>query len=659
MTFHKILIANRGEIACRILRTCKDMGYETVAVFSDVDKNAIFVREADEAILIGDSQTSLPYLSIEAMIAAAKKSGADAIHPGYGFLSENAEFAKRCEQEKIIFIGPSARCIAKMGSKAEARLLMKGNGVPVLPGYDEEAQDLDSLMTASLYIGFPVLLKPAFGGGGKGMRVVHDEHAFADAVAASQREAKSSCGHEQLIIEKYMANPMHIEMQIAGDKHGEYAHLFERDCTLQRRHQKIIEESPSMALTSSLRQRMLQAAIKVAQLVGYDSIGTVEFLLDGEQDFYFLEMNTRLQVEHPVTEMLLKMDLVRLQILIAKGDPLPFLQAQLKPVGHAIECRLYAEDPQNKFLPSTGILRDFFVEKSPYVRVDSGVKTNDVVSIEYDPLLAKIIAWGQTRDEANRRMIYALTKASILGVKTNRRFLIEVLNHPKWLQGDIDTHFIEREKWHFHEASSYDIEKGALALTALAVSNQIQNKVLLSGLLPEYRNNQYKEKQFTWIYQDKPVVVSYECRSEKHFVMRIENKISEVELKQYASPQMQLLINGHVHALRVVVEAQEDVAIAKAWISMGEKELFFIQQPRFLESILVDDKRSCMAPMPGRVLQILARVGQSVAKGEPLLILEAMKMEHTVTALKDGIVLAVLVQAGQLVDVNMPLLQFE
>ncbi len=590
MTFHKILIANRGEIACRILRTCKDMGYETVAVFSDADKNALFVREADEAIHIGSSQASMSYLSIDGIIAAAKKSGADAIHPGYGFLSENAEFAKRCEQENMTFIGPSAKSIAQMGSKAQARLLMKANGIPVIPGYDDDAQDIDTLLTASMYIGFPVLLKPAFGGGGKGLRVVHDEDTFVDAVAASQREARASCGHDQLIIEKYLTNPMHIEMQIAGDKHGGYAHLFERDCTLQRRHQKIVEESPSLALTPTLRQKMTQAAVKIAQLVAYDSVGTVEFLLDGEQDFYFLEMNTRLQVEHPVTEMLLKMDLVRLQILIAKGERLPFLQAQLKSVGHAIECRLYAEDPQNHFLPSMGRVQDFFVEKAPYVRVDSGVKTQDEVSIEYDPLLAKLIAWGQTRDEANRRMIYALKKASVLGVKTNRRFLIEVLNHPKWLQGDIDTRFIEREKWHFNEPNDGDIQKGAMALTAIEIANQSQNKTLLPGLMAGYRNNQWKSRELTWIYQDKPIAVSYLCQDEKRFVMRINDKTSHVELKQYQLPQMQLLIDGHLHALRVVVEAQDDVSIAKAWISVGEKELFLTQQPRFVESAAIANK---------------------------------------------------------------------
>jgi 3-methylcrotonyl-CoA carboxylase alpha subunit len=658
MTFHKILVANRGEIACRILRTCKDMGYETVAVFSDVDKNAAFVREADEAIALKNSQNYMPYLSIEAMIAAAQKSGADAIHPGSDFLSENADFAKRCEQEKIAFIGPSANCIAKMASKAEARLLMKANGIPVLPGYDDEAQDIDTLLAASLYIGFPVLLKPAFGTGGLGIRIVHDANDFTAAIVASQREAKSFCGHEQLIIEKYIGSPMHIEVQIVGDKHGEYAHLFERDCTLQRRYQKIIEESPAVALTPLLRQKMVQAAIKIAQLIRYDSIGTVEFLLDGEQDFYFLEMNTRLQVEHPVTEMLLKMDLIRLQILIAKGEKLPFLQAQLKPVGHAIECRLYAEDPQNQFLPSKGILQDFFVEKAPYVRVDSGLRTNDVVLVEHNPLLAKLIAWGQTRDEANRRLIYALKKVSVLGVKTNRRLLIEILNHPKWLQGDIDTHFIEREKWRFHEVSCDDIAIGAIAVTVLSVVNQGKNRKTLPSLLPGYKNNQRKEQPLTWTYQDQSFVVDYACFSERRFIMHIENKTSEVELEQYAVPEMKLLIDGHLHSLRVAVEAADDVAVAKVWISMGEKEFYLTQTHCFSEGSLVDDKRSCLAPMPGKVLRLLPQIGQPVTKGETLLILEAMKREHTVAALNEGIISAVFVQEGQLVDVGMPLLQF-
>jgi len=441
--FRKILIANRGEIAIRIMRACKELGIKTVAVYSDADKNALHVQHADEAIHIGDSSPKESYLNADKLIKAALDSKSGAIHPGYGFLSENASFALKVASVKLTFIGPSADSIRLMGDKAESKVRMKQAGVPTVPGYEQIESERD-FMKAAKEIGYPVLVKAAAGGGGKGMRVVNNEGELHEAIESARREALNAFGDERLLIEKYISNAHHIEFQVFGDQHGHLVHLFERECSVQRRHQKIIEETPSPLLTPELRAQMGEAAVKVAQAVGYYNAGTVEFIVDPDTlKFYFLEMNTRLQVEHPVTELTTGLDLVHWQIRVAAGERFPYSQEQLAQHGHAIECRIYAEDPANGFLPSTGKLLQFIEPRGPGIRVDSGFAAGSEVTHFYDPLLAKLIVHAENREAAIQRMQAALKEFIVHGVITNIDFLQAVLSHPDFWNGEVTTRWVE------------------------------------------------------------------------------------------------------------------------------------------------------------------------------------------------------------------------
>lgn len=443
MSFNKILIANRGEIAVRIIRACHEMGIAAVAVYSEADRAALHVRLADEAIAIGPAPASESYLNIERVVGAARDSGAQAVHPGYGFLSENAAFAQAVQDAGIVFIGPPPAAIAAMGDKAEARARMQSRKVPIVPGY-QDADDDAALARAAERIGYPVLIKAAAGGGGKAMRIVNAPEELPELAAAAHREATNAFGDSRLFIEKYISNGRHIEFQVLADAHGNTLHLFERECSIQRRHQKIIEETPSPLLDDALRGRMGAAAVEAARAVGYTNGGTVEFIVDPvTRDFYFLEMNTRLQVEHPITEMLTGLDLVHWQIRIAEGERLPLAQNDLTRRGHALECRVYAEDPANQFLPSTGCLLNVVEPRGPGLRVDSGVMTGDEVTVHYDPMLAKVIVHAETRVDAIQRMQAALNEYALLGVTTNIAFLRAVLAHPEFHAGRATTTFIE------------------------------------------------------------------------------------------------------------------------------------------------------------------------------------------------------------------------
>ena len=440
----KILIANRGEIAIRIIRACKELGIQTVAVYSDADQNALFVGQADEAIHIGPAAPKESYLNVEKIIAAAKQASADAIHPGYGFLSENASFAAAVASAGLTFIGPSADSIRAMGDKAESKIRMKEAGVPTVPGYEGLENEREFAQTAK-EIGYPVLVKAAAGGGGKGMRVVHVENELSEAIESARREALNAFGDERLLIEKYVANAHHVEFQVFGDQHGNIIHLFERECSVQRRHQKIIEETPSPLLTPELREAMGQAAVAAAKSVGYYNAGTVEFIIDPDtSSFYFLEMNTRLQVEHPVTELVTGLDLVHWQIRVAAGEQFPFQQSHFTQRGHAIECRIYAEDPANGFLPSTGKLLQYIEPRGPGIRLDSGFTAGDDVTHFYDPLLAKLIVHAEDREAAIQRMQAALKEFIVHGVVTNVDFLQAVLSHPDFANGKVSTHWVEK-----------------------------------------------------------------------------------------------------------------------------------------------------------------------------------------------------------------------
>jgi 3-methylcrotonyl-CoA carboxylase alpha subunit len=441
--FRKVLIANRGEIAVRVVRTCRAMGLPTVAIFSEADRGALHAREADEALCVGPAEAARSYLDIDAVVSAAKTAGADAIHPGYGFLSQNAAFADAVAAAGIAFIGPPGAVHRSMGDKKGARRLMAKAGVPVVPGYDGDDQSDATLAAAGARIGWPVMLKPSRGGGGKGMRVVTRAEDFAAALASSRREAKAAFGDDVMVLERFVSRPRHVEVQVLADAHGATLHLFERECSIQRRHQKVVEETPSPALTPALRDSLCAAGVAAARAAGYVNAGTVEFLLDPEGAFYFLEMNTRLQVEHPVTEAITGLDLVRLQIEIAAGRPLPFRQEDVRASGHALECRLYAEDPENDDLPSPGRVLLLAVPEGPSVRFDSGVATGSEVSVHYDPMLAKIVTWGRDRAEAIEVMSAALARTAVLGVVTNLARLVAILRHPAFRAGELHTQFIE------------------------------------------------------------------------------------------------------------------------------------------------------------------------------------------------------------------------
>jgi 3-methylcrotonyl-CoA carboxylase alpha subunit len=438
----KILVANRGEIAVRIARTCREMGITSVLAHSAIDARSHALRLFDEAVSLGEGESRVTYLDVGRIIDAARAAGADAIHPGYGFLSERAELAAACEESGIIFIGPSARSIERMGSKADARRLMEGAGVPVVPGYHGEEQSDERLREEARRIGLPLLVKASAGGGGKGMKIVRDFAGLDASIASARREAASAFGNDLLIIERYVDEPRHVEFQIFGDAAGEVIHLFERDCSIQRRHQKIIEESPAPRYGEELRRKMGEAAVAAARQADYRNAGTVEFLLAPDGSFYFLEMNTRLQVEHPVTELVAGVDLVRAQIDTASGRPLPFDASRLTQRGHSIECRVYAEDPDNGFLPQTGIVRHYSEPAGPGVRVDSGIAGGSEVTINYDPLLAKLVVWGSTRLEACSRMERAIAEYEILGVRTNLPYLARIVAHPEFREGNVSTGFI-------------------------------------------------------------------------------------------------------------------------------------------------------------------------------------------------------------------------
>lgn len=438
----KVLIANRGEIAVRVIHTCKELGIKSVAVYSRPDSSAPHVQLADESVFIGEAASSESYLVVDKIIAAAKETNADAIHPGYGFLSENAEFAIRCEEEGIIFIGPSPEAIRLMGDKTSARELVTKHGIPTPPGLKSTLQSIEEAAQVADEIGFPILIKASAGGGGKGMRIVHQKSEFEASIKAAKSEAKNAFGDDRVYIEKYLEEPRHIEFQIMADTHGNTFHVFDRECSVQRRHQKVIEEAPSVLLTDDLRAKMAEAAIKAAKSCDYVGAGTIEFLVDKHKNFYFLEMNTRLQVEHPVTEMISGTDLVAMQIAVAEGKELTFKQEDLEMKGHAIECRIYAEDPENNFLPSTGLLKKHRIPSGSGIRVDAGVEEGQSVTINYDPMISKLTVFGSNREEARKKMLRALDEYEIVGCKTTIPFCTFTLEHEAFISGKYDTHFV-------------------------------------------------------------------------------------------------------------------------------------------------------------------------------------------------------------------------
>lgn len=495
----KVLVANRGEIALRIMRTCREMEIKTVAIYSTPDASAPHVLFADESVWVGEAASSESYLDIDKVIDAARQTGCEAIHPGYGFLSENGEFSNRCKAEGIIFIGPSAESIRLMGDKTAARDLMGKAGVPCPPGTKDAMEDIEDALKVAREVGFPVLVKAAAGGGGKGMRIVHKEEDFTSSVKAAQSEARNAFGDDRVYVEKYLEEPRHIEFQILADRKGNTVHLFDRECSIQRRHQKVIEEAPSKLLDSSLRASMADAAVRAAKACNYEGAGTIEFLVDKHKKFYFLEMNTRLQVEHPVTEMITGIDLVEAQIRVAAGEPLPFSQEGIQKSGHAIECRIYAEDPLENFLPSTGTLHRHRIPAGPGVRVDAGVEEGGEVSIHYDPMISKLSVHAPTREKAIHKMIRALSEYEISGCKTTIPFCDFTMRHSEFINAEYDTHFVP-DHFEPNKHILFDEEQvmDALAvslISALTSNGKAEKSANKQNKHPEYQTNWWKARQ--------------------------------------------------------------------------------------------------------------------------------------------------------------------
>lgn len=629
--FKKILIANRGEIACRIIKTSKNMGVETVAVYSDADRDALHVKMADQSIYIGPSPASESYLAIEKLIAAALESGAEAIHPGYGFLSENADFCRQCGKHDITFIGPPLEAIMSMGSKSAAKTIMAKAGVPLIPGYHGDNQDPKTLKKEANILGYPVLLKAAAGGGGKGMRAVQTEADFDEALDAAKREAMSSFDDDIMLVEKLVLQPRHVEIQVFCDSHQNAVYLFERDCSLQRRHQKVIEEAPAPGMTEKLRQKMGEAAIKAAQAIKYEGAGTVEFLLDSRGEFFFMEMNTRLQVEHPVTEMITGQDLVAWQLRVAAGKPLPCTQNELSITGHAFEARIYAEDPNHDFLPATGTLKVLNPPaENNYVRVDTGVVEGDKVSIYYDPMIAKLIVWGNDRAQALNRLTDALAKYRVTGVTTNIGFLYNLATSTAFRGSAVDTSFIEQNHDEIFRLRDADIEYAA-PLAASAVMNLRQGQAVQTAQRSSDPNSPW-HLTTSWGLP-KPMLGLQIQQSERYIAATNLTNLSNSKL--------------------MVTDEGFDLFTPEGYFNCSEIK----------PDLGMDNQNavngSLKAPMHGSVVDLLVDVGDMVKKGDTLVVMEAMKMEHTIVAPADGTVSEFFFEKGALVESDATLLAFE
>jgi len=657
----KILIANRGEIACRVIRTARRMGIATVAVFSDADRDALHVKMADEAVRIGPAPAAESYLDIDAIIEAARVTGTDAIHPGYGFLSENPDFVEAVERAGLIFIGPSADAIRAMGLKDAAKRLMEKAKVPVVPGYHGDAQELVVLAGKANEIGFPVLIKARAGGGGKGMRRVDDQADFSAALSSAKREAKASFGDERVLVEKFVGTPRHIEIQVFGDSHGNVVHLFERDCSAQRRHQKVIEEAPAPGMTDEMRAAMGEAAVKAAQAINYRGAGTVEFIVDASEGlrpdrFWFMEMNTRLQVEHPVTEAITGLDLVEWQIRVARGEKLPKRQDELSISGHAVEARIYAEDAAKGFLPAVGTIGH--LEFAEGMRVDTGVAEGDTITPFYDPMIAKAIVHAPTRAEANAELAGGLSRTEIAGTVTNIGFLVRLLQQEDFSDANLDTGMIDR---HVDDLVAVtQTPDDVIAFMAVVVSGMVERETTSSdpaSMIGPWEN---------WGHPRRDVRLSHEGEVETYTVTRTGScdwrvsggALSEpVQLsgliRQGNSPAWTAFVNGRRKAVRIAHLADGITVFEE-----GAAHVRAIPKiERAGEAGAGGD--TVTAPMPGVVKEVMASVGQTVKAGETLIVMEAMKMEMTLSAPRDGTIGEVRVAAGQQVSDGAILISLE
>jgi 3-methylcrotonyl-CoA carboxylase alpha subunit len=655
--FRTLLIANRGEIACRVIRTAKAMGLRTVAVYSEADRGAMHVAMADEAVLLGPARARDSYLNVERLIDAARRTGAEGVHPGYGFLSESAEFAQACFEAGLVFIGPTAAMITAMGSKSGSKLLMEQAGVPLVPGYHSEAQDEATLAKAAAKIGFPVLVKASAGGGGRGMRIVRSAAELSQAIVSAKREAKAAFGDDQLLIEKYVDNPRHIEVQVIGDSHGNLLSLFERECTLQRRHQKVVEEAPSPTLNAAQRETVCAAARRAAQAVNYVGAGTIEFVSDGK-DVFFIEMNTRLQVEHPVTELITGIDLVEWQLRVAFGEELPLKQDQIRMSGHAIETRVYAENPQKNFMPSVGKIRTWRTpELADGLRIDAGYREGDTVSPYYDAMLAKVIAWAPTREAAIARLNRGLEQTDIRGIVTNIPFLSALVTHPAVAANTIDTGFIERELKALTSAQGApgDLELSAAVAAILAEEQKVVRREAQSpwhtfGWMPvgrrqrmfSFRQGQGAEQQVTLTYGNGPSMLS------------IGERALAFVSSDAGGGELDLTLGGVKSHVVAVMEGHEIYVRARN----GRFDLHWVDPfGGETEEHVGEDKIA--APLPGTVVALLAEEGAMLEKGAAILTLEVMKMEQTLRAPFAGRLKAIKCKIGDIVQEGVELAEVE
>ena len=648
--FATLLVANRGEIACRVIRTARAMGLRTVAVYSDPDADALHVAMADQAVALRGAASADTYLNVDALLRAAETTGADAVHPGYGFLSENAVFAQRCVDAGLVWVGPDAEVIAAMGDKIAAKARMREAGVPVLA--DAVITGDGGLAAAGDGVGYPLLVKAAAGGGGKGMRLVTDPAELGDAVGAARREAAGAFGDDRVFLERFMAGPRHVEVQILGDAHGNVVHLGERECSVQRRHQKVIEESPSPAVDTALRARITSAALTAAGALGYTNAGTVEFVLGQDGEFAFLEVNTRLQVEHPVTELAwalrdgTPLDLVRLQLLVAAGEALPFAQDDVVLAGHAVEARVYAEDPASGFLPSTGTLRTWSVPTGPAVRVDAGVRDGSEVSVHYDPMLAKVIAAAPTRAEAVALLGTALHDARIHGVTTNRDFLVSALRHPCFTTGQYDTGFVAEHLQGGAVAPAAADHAVHAAAAALVEAHRRHATAPVPTLPPGWRNNRSQPHEQVYAVGDAVWTVHYHQRRDGTWQVAVGAQTWEVRVVAWPEDG-QGVVDLELGDRRIRAHVAPGADTVDVDSVLGHSELRRV--PRFPAADAQEASGGLLAPMPGSVLSVHVEAGQAVQAGELLVVLEAMKMEHRVTAPHEGTVTEVRVTAGDAV----------
>lgn len=671
-TIDKILIANRGEIACRIARTAKKLGVKTVAVYSDVDRNSMHVEMADEAYCIGPAPSSQSYLRQDKILATAKSAKCQAIHPGYGFLSENTEFAELCQKQHVIFIGPPAEAIRDMGIKSTSKAIMTEAGVPVIEGYHGEDQSNETLLKEAQKLGFPLMIKAVRGGGGKGMRIAWKESEFLQALESARTESQKAFGDSVVLLEHYVTEPRHIEVQIFADQHGNAVYLFERDCSIQRRHQKVIEEAPAPGISEELRIELGQAAVRAAKAVGYVGAGTVEFIMDKQtKKFHFMEMNTRLQVEHPVTEAITGTDLVEWQLRIAAGEELPLKQEDIRLNGHAFEARVYAENPREGFLPGAGKLLHLTPPAAAEnVRVETGVRQNDEVSVHYDPMIAKLVVWGKDRNEALRLMQCKLSEYNIVGLETNVEFIRDICMHPKFQRGEVHTGFIEENQASLFakfQVPNRVLAKGALSLILCEEMNSLKRSVRTDDPFNPFavetglRLNHSLNRRFNFEVEGEHFFVDVQYVEPEVYSMRINDlgpwrTVTGSLTKKGNTLELESTIDGIVQKSRVVkTENQLNL------FTQGRRWQLDIPLPKYVTESSDQTKagRAAVSPMPGVVDKILVKKGDKVKIGDSLLVIVAMKMEHVIKASSNGIIEDVLCQVGDNVAKNKLLVQFE